>query len=379
VSPPLDGLLAHNRLLITAGSGGVGKTTMAAALAVRAALQGHRVAVLTIDPARRLANALGLPAMSSRLQRVPPSVFHRAGLNDAGEMWAMMLDTKSTGDQMVQRFAPDAKTAGDILKNRYYEYFSTSLAGTQEYMAVEQVRALVLEGGFDLVVLDTPPAVNALNFLDAPERLLEGLESPPMQMLRNDGGGGLMTRLANRGKGLVLRGFNKLTGGPFLAELTEFLTVFGSILDALKTASEAVHALLRAPSTQFLLVTTPARSNVDEALRFRRELATRGLTFGGFFLNRVHQALPSVTAKAETIAAALAESPFRDDPLALRLDVAGALLAGLQAHNRLARMDRSVVERLALVDGATIFQIPLHTGEIRDIDGLAAVARSVTG
>lgn len=379
MSPRLDGLLAHNRLLITAGSGGVGKTTMAATLAVRAALQGHRVAVLTIDPARRLANALGLPSLSSHLQRVPSSVFHGAGLNDAGEMWAMMLDTKSTGDQMVHRFAPDAKTARDILENRYYQYFSTSLAGTQEYMAVEQVRALVQEGGFDLVVLDTPPAVNALDFLDAPERLLEGLESPPMQMLRNDGGGGLLTRLANRSKGLVLRGFNKLTGGPFLTELTEFLTIFGSILDALKIASEAVHTMLRVPSTQFLLVTTPARSNVDEVLRFRRELATRDLTFGGFVLNRVHQALPSVTAHPESIAAALGDSPFRDDPLPQRLEIASALLAGLEGHNRLAKMDRTVVDRLARVDGATIFQVPLHAEEIRDLGGLAALARSVTG
>jgi hypothetical protein len=200
-----------------------------------------------------------------------------------------------------------------------------------------------------------------------------------MQMLRNDGGGGLLTRLANRSKGLVLRGFNKLTGGPFLTELTEFLTIFGSILDALKIASEAVHTMLRVPSTQFLLVTTPARSNVDEVLRFRRELATRDLTFGGFVLNRVHQALPSVTAHPESIAAALGDSPFRDDPLPQRLEIASALLAGLEGHNRLAKMDRTVVDRLARVDGATIFQVPLHAEEIRDLGGLAALARSVTG
>ena len=138
MSDRLDGLMNRNRLVITAGSGGVGKTTMAATLAVRAAIQGKRVAVLTIDPAKRLANALSLPTLSGELQRVPTTVFERAGLQGTGEMWAMMLDTKSTGDQMVQRFAPDSDKARDILNNRYYQYFSDSLAGTQEYMAVRR-------------------------------------------------------------------------------------------------------------------------------------------------------------------------------------------------------------------------------------------------
>ena len=127
MSALLDAFMARNRLIITAGSGGVGKTTMAATLAVRAALMGKRVAVLTIDPAKRLANALGLPTLSGELKKVPPSVFENAGLAGSGELWAMMLDTKSTGDQMVRRFAPNAATARDILDNRYYQYFSDSL------------------------------------------------------------------------------------------------------------------------------------------------------------------------------------------------------------------------------------------------------------
>jgi len=378
MSDRLDGLMNRNRLVITAGSGGVGKTTMAATLAVRAAIQGKRVAVLTIDPAKRLANALSLPTLSGELQRVPTTVFERAGLQGTGEMWAMMLDTKSTGDQMVQRFAPDSDKARDILNNRYYQYFSDSLAGTQEYMAVEQVRALAQEGDFDLLVLDTPPAVNALDFLDAPERLLDGLQSKPMQMLRNEPGDSITARLANRGKGLVLRGFNRLTGGPFLTELTEFLTVFGSILDALKDASVAVQRLLRAPSTQFLLVTTPARSNVEEALRFRKELAARGFNFGGFMVNRVHQALPPTSATPQEVALALSSGAFSDAPLEERVTIAQSLLAGLDAHNHLAEMDTAVIERLARVEGATLYQVPLQTDEIRDLSGLACVAKSVT-
>lgn len=379
MSDPMDTLLGENRLVITAGSGGVGKTTMAATLAVRAAMMGKRVAVLTIDPAKRLANALGLPSLSGELQRVPPAVFRQAGISGQGEMWAMMLDTKSTGHQMVKRFAPTPAKAQEILANRYYQYFSDSLAGTQEYMAVEQVRAMAQEGGFDLMVLDTPPAVNALDFLDAPDRLLDGLQSKPMQMLRSDAGNGIAARLASRGKGLVLRGFNRLTGGPFLTELTTFLTVFGSILDALKDASVAVQSLLRAPSTQFLLVATPARSNLEEALRFRKELTSRGLNFGGYVINRVHQPLPSIAATTQDVAEALKASPFAEASDTERQTIADALLAGLTAHNHLATMDATIIERLGLVDDATLYQVPLQTDEIRDLSGLAAVARSVIG
>ncbi|MCA9538500.1 MAG: ArsA family ATPase [Myxococcales bacterium] len=378
-APSFDDLIGRSRLLITAGSGGVGKTTIAAAMGVRGALQGRRVAVLTIDPARRLANALGLSALTGELRRVEPSHFAAVGLDAPGELWAMMLDIKTTGDQMVRRFAPDAASARAILENQYYQYFSTSLAGSQEYMAVEQVRMLVEEGGFDLVVLDTPPATHALDFLDAPDRLLEGLESRPMQMLRRGEGEGLAARLARGGRGLVLRGINKLTCGPFLEELTVFLSTFGTILDALRDASLAVRALLRRPATRFFLVTTPSRGNVDEAVRFRAQLAERGFPLGGFIVNRVHRPLAPVDGDEVTLAElteALAPA-LPDVPAERRRALVMALRSGLLDHERMAVRDAQAVSTLADVAGANPWTIPLFAHDVRDLRGLDRVAQAL--
>lgn len=378
----IETLLRRQRLLITAGSGGVGKTTTAAALAVRAALQGRRAAVLTIDPARRLADALGLRQITGELRQVDPAHFTAAGLVPRGELWAMMLDTKTTGDQMVRRFAPDEQTARNILQNTYYQYFSTSLAGAQEYMAIEQVRELVEDQGFDLVVLDTPPAVHALDFLDAPDRLLRALESPAMQMLRRTRGpSGITGRLMEAGRGLVLRSFDRLTGGPFLEDLAVFLTAFGSILDAMQRSSKAVQALLRASSTCFLLVTAPFRSNVDEAIQFRHELRKRGFPFGGYCCNRVHTPYPSIPADAEAQAeleAALHSTPAGVVPPARRQALLAAMLEGLWSHNRMAERDREAVRRLAQIGGEAPVVVPLLPQEVRDLQSLDEVGGYLT-
>ncbi len=362
---------ADERLLVTAGAGGVGKTTVAASLAVGAALAGRRVAVLTIDPARRLADALGLGQLTGELRRVDSALFERAGLTARGELWAMMLDVHTTSDQMVRRFAPDAETAKAILENKYYRYFSTSLSGSQEYMAIEQVRTLADDGRFDLIVLDTPPAADALEFLDAPDRLIEALDSKAVQMLQNGRGGGFGARLLGRGRDLIIRSLNTLTGGQFLEELVEFISVFGSILDALKTASEAVHALLRAPTSRFLLVTTPTASNVDEALHFQTTLAERGLPFGGFIANRVHVAYPEVP---EILLPELARTLALEAPLAARQALVERLHCALKAHNRVADRDGAALERLAAAGGHPPGVVPLFPLDVRDLAGLARVA-----
>lgn len=390
--PDLRALLASRRLLVTAGAGGVGKTTTAAALALQAALDGRRAAVLTIDPARRLAQALGLDQLTGELRPVAPHHFESAGLAPKGELWAMMLDTATTGDQMVARFAPDAATAAAILANPYYKYFSTSLAGAQEYMAVEQVRALVAEGRFDVVILDTPPATHALDFLDAPDRLIEALDSSAVQALvrgRQRAADSLAGRLLGRGRGVILKSLDRLTGGPFLEDLTEFLSLFGSILDALKTASKAVSTLLRAPSTGFLLVTSPTRSNVDEAVRFHAALAERGFPFGAFVANRVHfnQALlpPAGLSAAvrvdleATLAAALAETAGEPVTAAARAALIDTLCAGLADHNRMARRDAGALQRLNEAAGRPPVAVPLLPLDVRDLGNLAHVGDWLLG
>lgn len=359
------------RLLVTAGAGGVGKTTVAAALAVGGALAGRRVAVLTIDPARRLADALGLGQLTGELRQVDPALFERAGLVDRGELWAVMLDVHTTSDQMVRRFAPDAETARAILDNKYYRYFSTSLSGSQEYMAIEQVRTLAADGRFDLIVLDTPPAADALEFLDAPDRLIEALDSKAVQMLQSSRGGGIGARILGRGRDLIMRSLNTLTGGQFLEELVEFVAVFGSIIDALKEASEAVRVLLRAPSSRFLLVTTPTASNVDEALHFQGTLAERGLPFGGFVANRVHVAYPDVP---EGLLPELARVLPLEAPLPARQALVERLHCGLKAHNRMADRDAAAVASLAASAGQPPAVVPLFPLDVRDLAGLARVA-----
>jgi len=363
---------SEDRLWVTAGAGGVGKTTVAASLAVGAALAGRRVAVLTIDPARRLADALGLGQLTGELRRVQPALFEAAGLAATGELWAMMLDVHTTSDQMVHRFAPDPETARAILENKYYRYFSTSLSGSQEYMAIEQVRALADDGRFDLIVLDTPPAADALEFLDAPDRLVEALDSKAMQMLQSGRHGGFGARLLGRGRELVVRSLNTLTGGQFLEELVEFLAVFGSILDALKEASQSVRVLLRAPTSRFLLVTAPTASTVDEALHFQTTLASRGLPFGGFIANRVHVPYPDVP---DAVLPGLAARLPADVPLAERLALLERLACGLRAHGRMADRDADALKRLAEAAGTPCAVVPLFPLDVRDLAGLARVAR----
>jgi anion-transporting ArsA/GET3 family ATPase len=363
--------LRECRLLVTAGSGGVGKTTLAAALAIRAAEFGRRVAVLTIDPARRLAQALGIAEFSDELHHID------LGPNCPGELWAMMLDTQKTGDAMVRRFAKDANAAEAILNNRYYGYFSTSLAGSLEYMAIEQVRLLIEESGFDLIVLDTPPATHALDFIDAPERLIDGLERIPLKLIGAQGGRGIAGRLANQGRNIVLRGLNRLTGGPFLKDLADFLSQFHGILDALKTAGQHVQLLLRDSRTRFILVTTPTIGRVDEVIAFRSDLRRRKLPLGGFLVNRIHTLLPDPMEEAGAITQlrdACAETPLNSmEPKEIDSMLNG-LRQTLLEHNRLALRDADVCRRLSEAAQSPPIIAPHLAGGVTDIDALRAIA-----
>ena len=375
----LGDAIRNDRLLVTAGAGGVGKTTVAAALGVRTAIAGRRVAVLTIDPARRLANALGLDQLTGELRRVEPACFTEAGLQPAaGALWAMMLDTKTTGDQMVRRFAPDAAAANAILRNDYYRFFSTSLAGAQEYMAIEQVRALVQDGDFDLVVLDTPPAVHALDFLDAPDRLLGALDSKAVQLLRRTQNGNSGS-LAGRGRSLLMKSLNRLTGGGFLDDLASFLGLFATILEALRVASGELHRLLRADGTRFLLVTTPTGTNIDDAAHFRHELGVRGFPFGGFIANRVHARMPDVTLDEAALLRAMGDTAAAGLPVDRQRALLARMVAGLKSHQRMAERDRRAIERLVRVGEARPEAIPLFPRDISDLGGLDQVGRCLTG
>lgn len=371
----LGPLLREARLVVAAGTGGVGKTTTAAALALEAATLGRRTAVLTIDPARRLAQALGLDGLGGVAQRVEPARIAAAGLRPTAELSAMMLDARTTADDMVRRYAPDAAAAVRILENPYYRAFSTSLAGAQEYMAVEQVADLLHSGRYDLVVLDTPPAAHALDFLDAPERLLGALDTRAVNWLYRPRGTpkdtGYGARLLGTGRRMVFKSLNKLTGGPFFEDLAVFLQAFSALFEGFRKSSRAVRALLRAESTRFLVVTAPYPATVREAIAFRAQLLERGFPFGGFVCNRVH--LPRPAAEARALGPALLAAGVREGLVG---PVSRDLARLLAEHSGMAERDAVALRDLAeICAGHTgaLHVVPLLPEDVHDLAGLARI------
>ncbi|MFN3202080.1 MAG: ArsA family ATPase [Bradymonadia bacterium] len=366
-------LISEGRLLITAGAGGVGKTTTAAALAVTAAARGRRTAVITIDPARRLADALGLDALTNAPTQVDPALFEASGLHGAAPLHALMLDMKSTSDDMVRRFAPSDEQAERIFANPYYQSFSSALPGTQEYMAIERVHGLVRSGAFDLVVLDTPPAVHALDFLDAPDRLLSALDNKAVDWVLRGREGGLLGRSAN----LIFRALNKMTGGPFLQDLATFLSTFSVLFDAFKASSRGVYALLREPTSAFMMVTTPHPGAIEEAEAFLEQLASRDLHCGALVLNRVHEDRPLDPSTLGPVRAAISALPASDQATLQRLMV--QMEAGWAAHQRMARRDAEMLQALDRPHLPPNIRIPLFAEDVYALSDLHRIGEFMLG
>src|SRR6478736_5165958 len=271
----LEPLLEGKRMVICAGSGGVGKTTTAAAVALGLAERGLKVAVVTIDPARRLANALGLSELSNEPTRVECDV--------DGELWAMMLDAKRTFDQLIEHLAPDEQTRDEVLANRIYQQLSSAVAGSQEFTAIAKLYELDESGQWDVLVLDTPPSRNALDFLDAPGRLTRFFQGRAIRMFLRPG------RLLGRGTGLVFGVLQRVTGVDLLRDLSGFFHALSGMIDGFTERARRVGALLSDPATTFLIVTAPRHDPVEEAIFFHRKLVEAGMPFGGLVVNRVNQ------------------------------------------------------------------------------------------
>jgi anion-transporting ArsA/GET3 family ATPase len=269
---------AGRRLTVCVGAGGVGKTTVAAALALARARRGERVAVVTIDPAPALARALGLATLGGEPQRV----------EGAGELWALRLDAKRTLDELISSLAADEGARDRALSNRIYRELSAAVAGSQEFSAVAKLYELDRSGRYDAIVLDTPPSRNALDFLDAPARLMRFFDGRAVRVLMAQGGSA--SRAAARAGAPLLGMLGRLTGAGALREIVAFFGAIGGMVDGLGARAAAVEALLHDPATSFVLISSPRREAVEEAIAFAAALEAARLPIGALAVNRVHVA-----------------------------------------------------------------------------------------
>jgi anion-transporting ArsA/GET3 family ATPase len=355
----IERLLERKDICICAGAGGVGKTTTSAAIAMGMAAQGLKVAVLTIDPAKRLANSLGLSELGNEARRVDPERFAEHGLEMRGELWAMMLDPKRTFDDLIEKHASDERTRDAVLSNRIYQELSNAVAGSQEYMAMEKLYELYQEERYDLLVLDTPPTRNALDFLDAPERLSRFVDSRSLQLFMRPGRLGL--KVFGRGTGMLFSALQKVTGVDLLQDLSEFFQSFGDMAEGFRERAARVNDLLADKRTTFLLVTSPRRAAVDEAIFFHRRLRERKMPFGGVVVNRMN------TLAVE------GEEPDVDELVELLGDELGHKVAGnLDDYEAMAERDQENVKRLTreLRSGPPPILVPHLEDDVHDIRGL---------
>ena len=347
----IERIVDDAEICICAGAGGVGKTSTSAAIALGAAARGRKVAVLTIDPAKRLANALGLEKLGNEPRRV-------RGVDGPGELWAMMLDPKRTFDDLIDTYASDDRTRDAVLSNRIYQELSGAVSGSQEYMAMEKLYELHNEGGFDLLVLDTPPTRNALDFLDAPERLHRFIDSRSLRFFLSPG-----LRVLGRGSGLLFAMLQRVTGIDLLRDLSEFFTSFGDMSEGFRARAERVSELLGSDAATFVLIASPRQDAIDDAIFFHDQLHRRGMPFGGAVVNRYHD-----------LRGARKEKP--DFAKQLGADLAARVEANFADYKAVANRDRANLKRLtSKLDGEPVIVVPELDGDVHDLDGLRSMAK----
>jgi len=387
----VDELLAGKDICICAGSGGVGKTTTSAAIAAGMAARGLRVCVLTIDPAKRLADSLGLRELGNEARRVDPALFERHGVEMKGELWAMMLDAKATFDELVARQAPDEEARDRVLDNRIYQQISNALAGSQEYMAMEKLFELHTEERFDLLVLDTPPTRNALDFLDAPKRLTQFIEGRSLRVFMKPTG--LAAKVAGRGASVALSVFKRIVGFDLLADLAEFFNAFSGMVDGFQARAKRVNSLLADPHTCFLVVCGPQGEPIDEAVYFHRKLVEAELPFGGVIVNKVHYPTERLRgegdpadlegALAERLAGGASGGDGGDAAAGAGAadreaaeDLARRVCENFADYQALAERDARNIEHLAReLRASGVIRVPYLDEDVHDLTGLAEINR----
>ena len=353
---------SRTRIVVTCGSGGVGKTTTAAAMALLAADAGRKVAVLTIDPARRLAQSLGLEELDNDPRRVDVEL-----ADPGGELWAMMLDTRRTFDEMVAAHSTPDRAAA-ILANPFYKVISTSFSGTQEYMAMEKLSTLAAANKFDLIVVDTPPSRSALDFLDAPQRLSSFMDGRMIRLLAAPSRG--VMKIVGAGFALFSRAVTTVLGGQMLQDAAQFVQLFEDMFGGFRQRAQATYELLRAAGTKFVVVSICEADSLREASYFADRLRAEHMPLAGLILNRTHPPLADLpAATAELAAQQLARSaPLTAAVLGIHTERLAVRAAEL--HMR-ARFDRVHTD-------LPIVEVPSLPSDAHDLPALREIGRRLT-
>jgi anion-transporting ArsA/GET3 family ATPase len=358
-------MLNDKRLIVCCGSGGVGKTTVSAAIGVQAALVGKKALVLTIDPAKRLAGALGLETLTPRPQLI--NLKRRA----KGSLHAAQLDPKQTFDGIIERFAPDEETRKTILKNPLYKHLSSMIAGSQEYMAMEKLYELSREESWDILVLDTPPARNAMDFLDAPQRMVRAITDSFLKyFVRPSVYAG---RIGNRALNMISARFEKtlgrFAGVQFIHEVFDLVSATVSLLDGFRDRATSTEEILKQDTTTFLLITSPRPAAIADANGFFQRFKKHHLPLGGCIINRVH---PSFAKDIDYLA------EMRDHAVSKGEKIALALVENAMRYQRLHEVDEHEIDLLKGVI-PICRSIPLFPQDVCDIKGLEKINQHLFG
>jgi anion-transporting ArsA/GET3 family ATPase len=371
----LANLVAERRIIVCVGSGGVGKTTTAASLGLMGARAGKKTLVLTIDPAKRLANALGIDMIGHDVKTVPPDKLALGGAPVSGSLDAMMLDQKRAFDEIVERYAKEPEARERIFKNRIYRQISSTLAGSHEYAAMAKLYDIVQTHNYELVVLDTPPTANALDFLDAPERLTAAIDSPAIQWFMKPymAAGRFSLKALGLGASFVLKRLARFVGSQFLDDMAQFFVEFNTILGGFRERAAEVFNLLRQQDVAFVLVSSAEPMSVDEAIYFHDRLVESQMPLGAFVVNRVHQT-PPTTIDREALIARLESRPelrgYTPDDI---VQVAADFDRTHKEFLQLAQIDAREVQRLSerSSNRAPVVTVPFFDRDIYDVAGLS--------
>jgi len=378
---PLDALIRDKKIVVCVGSGGVGKTTVSASVALHCALSGRKTLVLTIDPARRLANSLGIKMLGNEEMLFPAAKCEEAGLAPSDSLHAMMLDTKSAFDELIRRVSPSEEVARRVLKNHFYQNLSTAVAGSHEYLAMEKLFDLHKQGRYDVIVLDTPPTRQALDFLDAPGKISDFFDKDVLRWFLRPyasvGKGGV--RLLNRTGTWVFQWIERITGAEFLKDVSDFFLGFSDVFDDFRKEADDAFDLLRRDDVAFLLVMAPSRMPIEEARFFYEKLEEYRMPFGGFIINRIHpDFLTHEERKARASGPAAAEArearrrTLEQETRERFGDLAPTLLETLDQVQLLAEIDRERIESFlgSLGRKRPHWSVPLLDEDVYDLRGL---------